>query len=162
MEWRRTTLARYLLRALVMDTAYITAFAALGGAALGGLTSFTTSWTTVRAQMKAERNASSKTRRQDLYKHFIEESSRIYGDALVHNNLELAGLIGLYSLISMMRILSSLSVVERAVKVVSAITDTYEQPNKTPEELGAMIHHHSVDLLQDFSNACRREFESIV
>lgn len=146
----------------VMDAAYITAFAALGGAALGGLTSFTTSWTTVRAQMKAESNASSKTRRQDLYKRFIEESSRIYGDALIHNNLELAGLIGLYSLISMMRVLSSLSVVENAVKVVTAITDTYEKPNKTPAELRAMIHHDSVDLLQDFSNACRREFESIV
>ena len=143
-----------------MEVAYVTAFAALGGAALGGLTSFTTSWTTVRAQMKAERTASSKSRRQDLYKNFIEQASRIYGDALINSTLELSGLIGLYTLISRMRVLSSVSVIENAVRVARSITDTYEQPNRTPAELESMIHNGSVDLLQDFSYACRREFES--
>ena len=66
-----------------MEVSYVTAFAALGGAALGGLDIIATSWTTLRAQMKAERTASSTTRRQDIYKQFIEEASRIYGDALI-------------------------------------------------------------------------------
>src|SRR5262245_17592402 len=41
-----------------MDASYLTVVAALGGAALGGFTSFATSWTTLRAQMKADGNAS--------------------------------------------------------------------------------------------------------
>jgi len=142
-----------------MDVSYVTAFAALGGAALGGLTSFTTSWTTLRAQMKAQQTANSKSIRQDLYKRFIEEASRIYGDALIHETLELSGLIGLYALISRMRVLSSQKVIENASRVVQVITDTYDQPNKTPKELESMIHDGRVDLLQGFSDACREEFE---
>jgi hypothetical protein len=74
--------------------------------------------------MKAERTASSTTRRRDLYKHFIEEAPRIYGDALIHDSPDLSGLIGLYALISRMRVLSSLSVFENAVRVARAISDT--------------------------------------
>ena len=103
-----------------MDVSYVTAIAALGGAALGGFTSFATSWTTLRIQMKAEQNANSKSRRQNLYKQFIDEASKIYGDALIHDTLELSGLIGLYSLISRMRILSSEEVIQRASRVARA------------------------------------------
>ena len=142
-----------------MDPAYVTAFAALGGAALGGLNAFATSWVSLRTQMKAEQSANSKTIRQELYKKFIEESSRIYGDALVHNTLDLPGLINLYSLISRMRVLSTRNVVETAVGVARAITDTYNQPNKTPDQMRTMIYTGSVDLLENFSHACRREFE---
>lgn len=63
-----------------MNDGYTTALAALGGAALGGLTSFATSWTTLRTQMKAERSASSKSKRQKLYKAFIDDAARTYGD----------------------------------------------------------------------------------
>jgi len=144
---------------MAMDVSYVTAFAALGGAALGGFTSFATSWTISRAQMKAQQTANSKSIRQDLYKEFIEEASRIYGDSLIHNTLELSGLIGLYALISRMRVLSSQKVIENASRVVQVITDTYDQPNKTPKELESMIHNGRVDLLQGFSDACREEFE---
>ena len=138
----------------------MTAFAALGGAALGGFNAFATSWITQRTQMRAERSANSKTVRRDLYKTFIDESSRIYGDALIHNTLELSGLIGLFALISRMRVLSSQPVIDSAIKVVRNITNTYDQPNKTPSQLETMIYDGSVDLLKAFSDACRREFES--
>jgi len=143
-----------------MDASYIPALAALGGAALGGFTSFATSWTTLRLQMKADGAASSKERRQKLYKEFISEASTVFGDALIHDQLELSGLIGLYSLISRMRILSSVKVIENAVTVVRTISDIYRQPNKTAEELEEMIHNHHVDLLYAFSEACREEFET--
>ena len=143
-----------------MDVSYVTALAALGGAALGGFTSFASSWTTLRIQMKAEQNANSKSRRQQLYKEFIDNASKIYGDALIHSTLELSGLIGLYSLISRMRILSSDEVIENASRVARIITETYHEPNRTPDELEVMIYQHRVDLLQEFSNACRKEFET--
>lgn len=143
-----------------MDVSYVTALAALGGAALGGFNSFATSWTMARIQMKAEQSANSKSRRQTLYKQFIDEASKIYGDALIHSTLKLSGLIGLYSLISRMRILSSDEVIQNASRVARIITETYHQPNKTPDELELLINQDHVDLLQEFSNACRRELES--
>jgi len=142
-----------------MDSGYITAFAALGGAALGGLTSFATSWTTLHTQMKSQRSESSKSKRQKLYKAFIDEAAKIYGDALIHDKLETTGLINLHALVSRMRIVSSRPVIETAVNVVKVITETYSQPNKSPEEIEAMISNSSVDILQSFSEACRNEFE---
>jgi len=142
-----------------MDSGYITAFAALGGAALGGLTSFATSWTTLRIQMKSQRSETSKSKRQKLYKAFIDDAARMYGDALIHDKLETTGLINLHSLVSRMRIVSSGPVIETAVKVVKVITETYSQPNKSPEEIEAMISNGTVDILQSFSEACRDEFE---
>jgi hypothetical protein len=142
-----------------MDAGYTTALAALGGAALGGLTSFATSWTTLHTQMKAQRTDSSKTRRQKLYKAFIDSAAKIYGDALVNDKLELTGLIDLHALVSRMRIVSSGLVTETAVNVVKTITETYGQPNKSAEEIEAMIGNGSVDILKRFSEACRDEFE---
>jgi hypothetical protein len=145
-----------------MDTSYVTVVAALGGAALGGFTSFATSWTTLRVQMRANKKASSTSRRQELYKQFIEDASRVYGDALTHEKLELTGLIGLYAHISRMRVLSTQTVIENAIKVVQVITDAYKQPNKTPDEVDDMIRNGRVDLLQGFSDACRAELETNV
>ena len=142
-----------------MDSGYTTALAALGGAALGGLTSFATSWTTLRTQMKAQRSASSKSRRQKLYKAFIDGAAKTYGDALINDKLETTGLIDLHALVSRMRIVSSRPVIESAVKVVKLITETYSQPNKSSEELEAMVSNGSVDILRSFSEACRGEFE---
>jgi hypothetical protein len=143
----------------MMDSGYITALAALGGAALGGLTSFATSWTTLHTQMKAQRSESSKSKRQKLYKAFIDGAAKSYGDALIHDKLETTGLIDLHSLVSRMRIVSSQAVIKSAIKVVKVITDTYNQPNRTPEEIEAMISNGSVDILLSFSEACRNEFE---
>ena len=143
----------------MIDSGYITALAALGGAALGGLTSFATSWTTLRTQMKAQRRDSSKSSRQKLYKAFIDNAAKIYGDALIHDKLETTGLIDLHALVSRMRIVSSRPVIETAVNVVKAITETYTQPNKSPEEIEAMISNGSVDILRSFSEACRDELE---
>ena len=142
-----------------MDAGYLTALAALGGAALGGFTSFATSWTTLRTQMKAEGNASTKSRRRKLYTLFINQASKIYGDALIHDTPDLAGLVELHALVSRMRIVSSTPVVEEAIRVVRISTETYSQPNRSPLEIEAMIENGSIDLLRGFSEACRAELE---
>ena len=140
-------------RSTHMDTGYVTVIAALGGAALGGFTSFATSWTTLRAQLKERGNASSKSRRRKLYKSFIMRSSEVYGDALIHDNPEFSGLVELHALVSLMRVNSSAQVVETAVKVVRLITETYNQPNRSPAEIELMIQNGSIDLLDAFSEA---------
>jgi len=155
-----TTLASLLPVLEAMNVGYVTAIAALAGAGLGGLTSFASSWTTLHAQMKAQRLASSKSTRQELYKQFIDEASRTYVDALVHDKLDVSGLVGIYALISRMRVLSSRKVIESASGIAILITDTYFQPNKSPTELQAMMHDGGVDPLRDFSGVCRQELET--
>src|SRR5262249_3802798 len=142
-----------------MEGAYVTAMAALGGAAVGGFTSFVTSWTTLRTQMKAEGRASSKSRRRKLYNLFINQASTMYGDALINDKPGLAGLVDLHALVSRMRIISSTPVIETAVRVVRIITETYSQPNRSPLEIEVMIENGSIDLLRGFSEACRAELE---
>ncbi len=59
-----------------MDPAYFSTFAALAGLTIGGLTSLMASWLTQRVQLSAQQRASDLSRRQELYKNFIEEASR--------------------------------------------------------------------------------------
>src|SRR6476619_1500668 len=101
-----------------MDSAYVPALAAFGGSAVGGLTSLLATWLTQRRKDSARRLTQEKTRRQKLYKQFIDEASKLYADALVHDKSEVAALVSVYALISQMRVLSSAAVVEAAEAVV--------------------------------------------
>jgi hypothetical protein len=101
-----------------MNLAYLTALAALAGSAIGGLTSLASAWLTQHRRDRARRLSQDKTRRQKLYKEFIDEASKLYADALVHEEAEVSALVRIYSLISRMRVLSSSAVVEKAVAVV--------------------------------------------
>jgi hypothetical protein len=65
-----------------MDAAYISAFAALAGTAIGGLTSFATSWTTQQAQARAQRLAAERDARAALFGRFLDEAAKLYSDAL--------------------------------------------------------------------------------
>ncbi len=50
-----------------MDSAYFSAFAALGGSVIGGLTSLATSWLIQHTQLRAQRYAQNIGRRETLY-----------------------------------------------------------------------------------------------
>jgi hypothetical protein len=144
-----------------MDASIITALAALAGAALGGLTSVLASWLTQHAQARAQWIAQDKLRRQELYKEFIEAASKCYVDALQHDKADIPALVELYVRVARMRILSSPNVVESAELVARTIIDTYLAPNKTFLELREMVNSGTIDLLRDFSETCRAEFESL-
>jgi hypothetical protein len=144
-----------------MDAATISAFAALGGALIGGLTSFATSWLTQQTQARAQQLAHKLTRREELYRTFVEESSKLYADSLIHETPDVNQLIRLYSMISLMRVLSPIPIVEAAEKVARMIVNTYLDPNKTFPELRDMVNSGAMDPLRDFSEACREEFQRL-
>jgi len=100
-------------------------------------------------------------RRQKLYKQFIDEASKLYADALVHDNLDVSVLVSIYALISRMRVLSSSAVVEKAEAVVSMIIETYCLPNKSFPELRELMSNHAIDPLRAFSEECRNELQAI-
>jgi hypothetical protein len=141
-----------------MDASIISALAALGGAAIGGLTSIVGSWLTQQKQVTAQELAQDKLRRQELYREFIEDASKIYGDALQHDKANISALVGIYTRISRMRVLSSPKVVEAADQAARAIINAYLAPNVTFPELPEMLEKGWLDPLRVFAEACRAEF----
>ena len=144
-----------------MDGSAITAFAALLGAAVGGLTSVTATWLTQRTQARSQWLAQELLRRQDLYKGFIEDASKCYVHALQHDEPDIPSLVTLYAELGRMRILSSPKVLAAAQHIEQRILDTYLAPDKTFLELREMVQSGSVNLLDGFGAACREEFESL-
>jgi hypothetical protein len=144
-----------------MEASVVTALAALVGAALGGFTSVIASWLTQRSKLRAQWTAQDIVQRQDLYKEFIEAASRCYAHALQHDEADIPALVELYAKLGRMRVLSTSKVLENAEQIERKILDTYLAPNKTFLDLREMINSGSVDLLREFSEACRAEFKSL-
>ena len=144
-----------------MDVSIISALAALTGAAVGGLTSGIATWLNHRSQVRVEWILHEKSRRQILYRDFIEDAAKCYIDALQHDEADIPGLVGLYAKLSAMRALSSRPVLQRAEDVVRKILDTYLEPDKSFVELREMAIDGTIDLLRGFSDACHDEFEEM-
>ena len=118
-------------------------------------------WRRCRARLGALLIFAALTRREELYKDFIEEASRLYADSLVHDTPDDSQLIRLYVMISGMRILASTRIVENADKVARMIVNNYLMPNKTFPELRDMVNSGAMDPLRDFSEACREEIQRL-
>ena len=144
-----------------MNASIISALAALTGAAVGGLTSGIATWLNHRSQVRVEWILHEKSRRQILYRDFIEEASKCYIDALQHGEADIPGLVGLYAKLSRMRVQSSKPVVHCAEEVARKILDTYLEPDRSFVELREMAIDGTIDLLRSFSEACRDEFEQM-
>jgi hypothetical protein len=144
-----------------VNASIISALAALTGAAVGGLTSGMAAWLNHRSQVRTSWILDEKSRRQILYRDFIAEAAKCYIDALQHDKADIPGLVGLYAKLSSMRAVSSKPVVKLADDVVRKILDTYLEPDKSFVELREMVIDGTIDLLRDFSHACRDEFEGM-
>ena len=146
-----------------MEASIISALAALTGTAIGGLTSVAANWLTHRGKIRAQWLHHERSRRQILYRDFIDEASKCYIDALQHHeaDADIPSLVGLYAKLGRMRVLSSRPVVHSAEHIAKKIMDTYLQPDKSFVELRDMANSGAIDLLREFSDACRDEFEQM-
>ena len=144
-----------------MEPATISALAALAGATIGGVTSFAATWLTQRTQARVQELTHSLTVREQLYKAFIKEASKLYADALVREISDISNLVELYAMISEMRVISARNTVESAEKVARLIVNTYRAPNKTLPELEDMVNRGAIVVLQTFSEAARQEFHRL-
>jgi hypothetical protein len=144
-----------------MNIAYLPALAALAGSAVGGLTSLASAWLTQHNQARVKQLSGEKARRQKLYKQFIAEASKLYADALVHDQAEVSALVSVYALVSRMQIVSSFAVIEKAEAVVRLILDTYFTPNKTFSEFHELVNSHALNPLRAFSEECRFELQAL-
>jgi hypothetical protein len=140
-----------------MDLTYVHAVAAFSGSASGTVATVLTGLFTQRRKDRALR-AQAMSQRQELYKSFVEEASRLHADALVNEASDTSKLVNLYALIGRMRILSGDEVIEAAEKVGHLIIETYLSPNKTLLDLPELLER--MDPLRRFSEACRRELQA--
>jgi hypothetical protein len=143
-----------------MDAAYISALAALAGTAIGGLTSFATSWMTQQAQARAQRLAAERDARAALFGRFLDEGAKLYSDALQNRQEDMTRLMSIYALTNRIRLISTPQVVEAADTVCRIIVDAYLAPNITMEEMRDNWIGKHVDPLRDFSEACRQELQA--
>jgi hypothetical protein len=95
-----------------------------------------------------------------LYKAFIVEATKLYRNALVNETSNVSKLVGLYAMISRMRVLSSRKTVGSADEVARMIVNTYRAPNKSVSELEDMVNRSAMDALT-FSKAARQEFHRL-
>jgi hypothetical protein len=142
-----------------MNTIYVPAFAAFWGSALGAISTIVTGWVTGRRRHRERHHARSISKRERLYRSFIEEASRLYADALVSDRSEIPQLVNLYALVGRMRIQSSDQVVHAAERAGRLIIETYLSPNREFVDLPKFMEE--MDPLRGFGEACRRELYSI-
>jgi hypothetical protein len=146
-----------------MEPSLISAVAALTGAAAGGTASFLGSWLVHQRKVRVEWFAQDKLQRQNLYTEFIEQASKCYVDALQHHQPDTLLLVALYAKTSEMRVISSPEVLAAAERIVRRIIDTYsaEDIAFTDFKLKTLVEDESFDLLRNFSDCCRAEFDNL-
>lgn len=142
-----------------MDKTYVPALAAVGGSTVGAVSTMLTGWFSKRRKARRRRHARAFSLREKLYRSFIEEASRLYGDALVNDKSEIAQLVNLYALVGRMRIVSSDEVVHAAERAGHLILETYMSPNRSLVDLPKLIGE--MDPLREFGEACRRELQAV-
>ena len=153
----RFRVARNFLPEDDLDTAYISALSALGGAAIGGLASFGSSWLTQRTQLRFGHLEAIKTRREALYAEFVDEASRLYGDALGHQKDDATDLVKLFALLGQIRLVSPRPVVTAAERTFDTIIETYLGPNRSMHEVLDDVHRGGFNFLIEFGEACRKD-----
>ena len=112
-----------------MDTAYISAFAALAGSAIGASAPFATTWLTHHAQQRATRLEQEMSRRERLYGEFINEASRLIADALTHHLQDPSKMVVLYASMGKLRLFSPLNVVAPGGRGDGKALEIYDLPH---------------------------------
>lgn len=138
-----------------MDSSLISALAALAGALIGGLASLGSSWLTQRTEAEARRRESDRQRREALFGDFIDEATRLYGDALSSQKDALLDLVRLYAMLARIRLLASEAVIAEAEASLDAIIAAYLSPNRSLQDLQTLMAEGRMNFLLEFSRACR-------
>ena len=140
-----------------MDSTVVTALAAALGSLVGATASIGTTWISQRRQ-SIRASAEWKLRdHESLYKEFIMEASRLFGDAMVKSLERPDQLVGLYAILSRIRLISGDEVLSKAVGCCHRIVELYRRPNMTAEQIRAAFAANEFDPLKEFSAACRME-----
>ena len=144
-----------------MDSTIITAIAAACGSLVGAAATIVTTWITQRTQtVHAEREAKLRVR-EALYGEFITEASRLTIDALSHSLEKPDTFVKLYGILGRIRLVAADPVLAAAEACCRQLVDLYAKPTMTVEQIRVAFERDRLDLIRDFSVACRKELLEI-
>jgi hypothetical protein len=146
----------------MLNAAIVNILAALSGTAVGSLAPGLSNYVLQKSIAQRDLLNRQLGQRETLYSDFIQEASRLYVDAMIHDLDGLNDLVGLFALVSRIRLLASPHVVKAAEDFVKIIVRNYGEPNITLEEMRASALSSKVDPLAVFSSACRKELRDIL
>jgi hypothetical protein len=146
---------------LLDGPATIPTLSAIGGSMIGAVSSMVSTWIVQRHRERRELVAQKTAQLEQLYADFINESARLLVDAVQHSLEDPSTLVPIYALISRIRLRSATEVIESGERLIATIFQVYIEPKLTPGDIQSAASKHN-DHLQDFSNVCRRELESLL
>jgi hypothetical protein len=144
-----------------MDSAIVSAMAAVMGSLVGGSATVVTAWITQRTLTRRELNVRDMRQREKLYSDFIGECAKLLIDAFTHTLEDPEKLLPLYALTNRIRLTASQPVVAEAEHLLARITDQYFSRNLTVDEMRQLARSKDADPLRTFGDACRMELKSI-
>jgi hypothetical protein len=137
-----------------MDTAIVSAAAAVLGSLVGGSATVATAWLTQKTVSKRELIHEEIRKREALYGEFIAECAKLLVDAFTHTLDKPDTLLPLYALINRLRLSASQPVLAEAENLLRHITEQYFLSNLTLEEMRDLTRSQDADPLSR-SEACR-------
>ncbi len=141
-----------------MESAYLSALAALAGSVIGGFTSFATSWLVQQNQTRNSQRFQEIAKRETLYGSFIDEAAKRYAEALERDSGATSDFVLLYAQISRMELFASSEVLNQARQIMELVLSTYISPAQTLSQLKGA---HDADVLRGFSDACRKDLGAL-
>jgi hypothetical protein len=149
---------------LHMDPTFVSSFAALFGALVGGAFSLTAAVYTQRRQDRLQRVAAEIAKRETVYADFVMSASNLLLNAYTHDDVALSGneqhLVGL---INRMRLFAPANVVSEAEAVLRAILNILLKPSIEARQLAkdALSKSLDPDPLLAFSSICRADLDNV-
>ncbi len=142
-----------------MDASYLSAMSALAGAAVGGLTSFATTFYPQTTQSRNDRRNRERISRQELYGKFLEELARLYSHAVRERAINHDELTAIFALRGRILLVASTPVAAGADVAIRNLIETMLAPNKTDEDLRAEMKSGRADQMLVFAQVCRNELK---
>ncbi len=104
---------------------------------------------------------SDRARQETLYGDFIEQASKTYADALEHNIENAVQLAPLSTLVNRIRLFAPEKIVETSEAVLFKTMEAYLAPNIKVRDFHDPGRGRNLDILREFSAACRKELQSM-
>jgi hypothetical protein len=144
-----------------MDSAIVSAMAAVLGSLVGGSATVATAWITQKTVSQRDMIRTEVGKREALYGEFIAECAKRLVDAFTHTLEKPDTLLPLYALINRVRLSASPPVLAEAEHLLKRITEQYFSSNLTLEGVRDLALSKNADPLQSFGEACRVELKSM-
>lgn len=144
-----------------MDAAVLSTLSALGGTAIGALSTLGSTWMNTRSQARAARLKAEREKREEIYGRFMDELARLYADALNNTGIEYAQMTAGYALAGRIKLYSTEPVADAAASGLRFVVDLALGPKRAPEEMRALMDRPEADVIGIFARACRQELAAL-